>query len=298
MRQTQPALFVSHGAPTIVIDGSPAHAFLKSWTAQHPARPEAIIVATAHFEASEPTLTAHPSPGTMHDFGGFPDSLFRMRYPAPGHPELAARAATLLRTQGFSPRLDVTRGLDHGTWTPLTLMYPDADIPVVQLSIDPARDPAWHYGLGAALAPLRADNVLIMGSGALTHDLRGFFHNPLPVSAPPAPHAAAFADWAAAAIAERRTESLLDWERTAPHAHRNHPSAEHLMPFFVAMGAGGQRGVRAHASFSHGVLAMDAYVFSEESRTGRCGSITTLPMTARDARSAKASLTCSRGSVA
>ena len=255
----QPALFVSHGAPTIVIDPIPAHDFLKS--AGPAPRPSAILVATAHFEAPGPTLTTHPQPATIHDFGGFPPVMYEMRYPAPGSPALAEHAGQLLSAAGFAPRFDAQRGFDHGTWTPLMLMVPDADIPVVQLSVDPRRDAAWHFAVGEALAPLRDDNVLILGSGSLTHDLRAFFTNPLPESAPPEPYVSAFADWAHAALENGRTEDLIDWVSRAPHALRNHPTPEHFLPLFVALGAGG-RGVgvkRIHASYSHGILAMDAY---------------------------------------
>lgn len=259
---SQPALFVSHGAPSIVLDRSPAHEFLKSWRHGR-AAPSAILVATAHFEAPGPTLTAAAHPDTIHDFRGFAPELHAMRYAAPGAPALAARAQGLLAARGFAPQLDPARGFDHGTWTPLMLMYPDATIPVVQLSVDPARDAAWHVGVGAALTPLRDDNVLIVGSGSFTHDLGAFFRGPPRAEdAAPAPYVAAFADWARAAIADGRTDDLVHWIDRGPHALRNHPTPEHFLPLFVALGAGsGARGERVHGSFSHGVLAMDAFVF-------------------------------------
>ncbi len=255
----QPALFVSHGAPTIVIDPISAHDFLK---AAGPApRPSAILVASAHFEAPGPTLTTHPAPPMIYDFGGFPPAMYEMQYPAPGNPALAEHAAQLLSAAGFSPRFDAQRGFDHGTWTPLMLMYPDADIPVVQVSVDSRRDAAWHFAMGEALAPLRVENVLILGSGSLTHNLRAFFTNPLPETAPPEPYVSAFTEWAHDALENGRTDDLLDWVNTAPHALRNHPTPEHFLPLFVALGASGRntRARRIHASYSHGVLAMDAY---------------------------------------
>jgi 4,5-DOPA dioxygenase extradiol len=255
----QPALFVSHGAPTIVIDPIPAHDFLKA--AAPAPRPSAILVASAHFEAPGPTLTTHPAPSTIHDFGGFPPEMYAMRYPAPGDPALAAHAAELLGAAGFAPRLDAARGFDHGTWTPLMLMYPGADIPVVQVSVDSRRDGAWHFAVGEALAPLRDENVLILGSGSMTHNLRAFFTKPLPEAAPPEPWVSAFADWVHDALEDGRTEDLLDWTNRAPHALANHPTPEHFLPLFVALGAGGRdaSAKRIHASYSHGVLAMDAY---------------------------------------
>lgn len=256
----QPALFVSHGAPTIVIDPIPAHDFLQAAGAKSP-RPSAILVASAHFEAPGPTLTTHPAPPMIYDFGGFPAEMYAKQYPAPGNPALAERAGALLSGAGFAPRFDAARGYDHGTWTPLMLMYPEADIPVVQLSVDSRRNAAWHFAVGEALAPLRDENVLIVGSGSLTHDLRGFFVNPLPEAASPVDYARAFADWTHDAVTQGRTEDLLDWTARAPFALRNHPTPEHFLPLFVALGAGGrhQPAKRIHASYSHGVLAMDAY---------------------------------------
>lgn len=259
---SQPALFVSHGAPSIVLDPTPAHDFLKSWSTGR-AAPSAILVATAHFEAPGPTLSASAQPETIYDFRGFPDALYAMRYAAPGSPALAERAGSLLRDAGLAPRLHPTRGFDHGTWTPLMLMYPDATIPVVQLSVDPARDAAWHVSVGEALAPLRDDNVLIVGSGSFTHDLGAFFRGPPRAEdAAPEPYVAEFAAWARAAIEDGRTEDLIHWTDRGPHALRNHPTPEHFLPLFVALGAARRaRGARVHGSFSHGVLAMDAFVF-------------------------------------
>ena len=257
----QPALFISHGAPTIVIDPIPAHDFLKS-AASEP-RPSAILVVSAHFEAPGPTLTTHPRPPMIYDFGGFPAEMYAKQYPAPGDPALAQRAAGLLSNAGFAPRLDPARGYDHGTWTPLILMYPDADIPVVQLSVDPRRDAAWHFAVGEALAPLRDENVLIVGSGLLTHNLRGFFTGgAIPAeAAPPVDYAYAFADWAHAAISEGRTDDLLAWTTRGPHALHNHPTPEHFLPLFVALGAGGrdQPATRLHDSWSRGIFAMYSY---------------------------------------
>lgn len=258
---TQPALFVSHGSPMIVLDPSPAHDFLAHWSRTAP-RPDAILVASAHFEArGGPVLTAAPQPATIHDFGGFPDALYRMRYPAPGDPGLAARAAALLDAGGFEPRIDGARGLDHGTWTPLKLMYPDADIPVVQVSVDPTRDAAWHVRVGEALAPLRDENVLVIGSGSFTHNLRDFFGRARAPDDAPEPYAEAFAHWARAAIEDGRTDDLLRWNE-GPFALKNHPTPEHFLPLFVALGAArAAAGRRVHGSFSYGILAMDAFAF-------------------------------------
>lgn len=246
----------------IVVEPSPARMFLEHWSATA-TKPDAIIVATAHFEAAGgPVLTTHPHPETIHDFGGFPDVLYRMRYPAPGEPALASRATTLLETAGFAPRFDAARGLDHGTWTPLKLMYPAADIPVVQISVDPTRDAAWHADVGAALAPLRDENVLIVGSGSLTHNLHDFFGNRRAIDDAPEAYAADFAAWARDAIEAGRRDDLIHWQTRAPFALKNHPTPEHFLPLFVALGAGAGGGRRVHGSFSYGILAMDAYAFT------------------------------------
>lgn len=260
MTETLPALFVSHGSPMIVLDQSPARAFLEGLGPSLP-RPKALLVVTAHFEAGAPTLTAAPQPPMIYDFGGFPEPLYRMTYPAPGAPALADKAARLLGLAGFAPRVDPVRGFDHGTWTPLKLMFPDADIPVVQLSVDPRQDARWHYALGQALAPLRDEGVLIIGSGALTHDLRAFFHRAAPGGPDPRVYAKAFAAWMVEAVEQGRIDDVLDWRAKAPEALRNHPTPEHILPLFVALGAGGPRRTRLHHSMDHDVLAMDAYAF-------------------------------------
>lgn len=258
---TMPALFVSHGSPMIVLDRSPTRAFLEGYGATLP-RPKSILVITAHFETAQPTLTAAAQPPMIYDFGGFPEALYRMNYPAPGAPALAMRAAELLQAAGFAPRIDDSRGFDHGTWTPLKLLYPDADIPVVQLSVSPQRDARWHFQLGEALSPLRDEGVLIIGSGSLTHDLSAFFGGSPPGGPSPKAYAAAFAAWMAEKIGSDRIDDVLDWEVGAPEALRNHPTPEHILPLFVAHGAGGPHRRRIHQAMDHDVLSMDAYAFA------------------------------------
>jgi 4,5-DOPA dioxygenase extradiol len=258
---TLPALFVSHGSPMLVLEDGRARRFLTSYAAEL-GRPSAILVASAHWETAEPRLTASPAPPTIHDFGGFPDALHRMRYPAPGDPVLAARAAGLLQAAGFRAALDPARGLDHGTWVPLSLLYPAADIPVIQLSLQTHCGAAHHYRLGAALRPLRDDGVLIVGSGSLTHNLMALRRDADDRMAPPA-WVSAFDQWVADKVAAGDVAGLLAWEEQAPHARDNHPSDEHFLPLFVALGAGAEagRGARIHHSHTYGTLAMDAYAF-------------------------------------
>lgn len=255
-----PALFVSHGPPTIALDDSPVRRFLASHGPDL-GRPEAILVVSAHWQTTTPTLSRAAAPATIHDFFGFPDALYRITYEPPGAPELAERAAALLEDAGLSVATDPERGLDHGAWSPLMLLFPEADIPVTQLSIQAELGPRHHYRVGEALGPLRDQGVLILGSGNATHNLAEFrFHAP---DDPPPDWVSAFADWLAKAVEEDRRDELLDYRRHAPFAVENHPSEDHLLPLFTVLGAAtpDQPGRRLHASTLHGVLAMDAYAF-------------------------------------
>jgi len=170
---TMPSLFLSHGAPTLPLTDTPARDFLKA-LAGRIERPRAILVISAHWETAVPTVNAIDSNKTIHDFGGFPRALYDLRYPAPGSPTVGARVADLLRAGGFDCNIDRRRGLDHGAWVPLLLMYPQADIPVLQLSVQPHLGPEHHLRVGRALAPLRREGILIVGSGGFTHDLAEF----------------------------------------------------------------------------------------------------------------------------
>jgi len=255
-----PSLFLSHGAPTLPLTDTPARSFLAEFSGRL-ARPKAILVISAHWETSVPTLNAVDRNQTIHDFGGFPRPLYALQYPAPGSPAVAARVCDLLRASGIDSRIDRSRGLDHGAWVPLLLMYPQADIPVLQLSVQPHLGPAHHLRIGRALASLRREGVLIIGSGSLTHDLSEFRgHGPND----PAPDwVNAFADWFDSALSTGRTEDLLDYRRQAPFAVKNHPSEEHLLPLYAALGAAGEsaHAERLHASATYSILRMDVYAF-------------------------------------
>ena len=258
-----PAIFVSHGAPTLPLEDGPARRFLAGW-GERLGRPRAIVVASAHWTTAEPAVSAATAPETIHDFHGFPEALYRMRYKAPGAPALAADIARRLEAAGIAATIDPERGLDHGAWVPLLLMYPAADVPVVSLSVQPARDPAHHVRLGAALAPLAASDVLVIGSGGATHDLRRF--RGAKPDAAATRDVAEFADWLASRTEAGDVEALTDVWREGPGARQQHPTPEHLLPYFVALGAGGGRGRRVHASTSYGFLAMDAYEFGAPAR--------------------------------
>ena len=256
----QPAIFVSHGSPTLPLERGEAVDFLRH-LGRSLGRPEAILAVSAHWDTARPAVSSVEEPETIYDFYGFPEELYRLRYPAPGAPGMAKRAASLLADAGMQPQVDPQRGLDHGAWTSLMLMYPQADIPVTQLSIQSRLGPAHHVRLGEALRPLREEGVLIFASGGATHNLRELRHqrgNPVPQ-----PWVVEFNEWLADAVLSGRREDLIGYRRKAPHAVRNHPTDEHLIPLFVALGAGdpGATAQRLHSSISSGVISMDAYRF-------------------------------------
>ncbi|HUN43850.1 MAG TPA: class III extradiol ring-cleavage dioxygenase [Acetobacteraceae bacterium] len=255
-----PTLFISHGSPMLALEPSPARDFLAGLGMSLP-RPQAIVIASAHWDTPYPAISAVETNDTIHDFYGFPPALYAMRYPAPGDSALAQRIETLLRDAGLNADLDSARGLDHGAWVPLSLIYPEHDIPVLQVSLQAEQGPEHHLLLGQALTALPRENILVIGSGTFTHDL-GRLRRATPDVAP-APDVVAFADWMHAALQQNRTGDLLAYRSKAPHAAAQHPTDEHLMPIFVALGAagGGARATRLHASTRYGTLRMDAYAF-------------------------------------
>ena len=262
---TMPSLFISHGGPNIVTSDSEARHFLETLP-EHMPRPKAIVLVSAHFETDGVVVVTDPAPDMIYDFRGFAPELYKMVYPAPGEPALAAKVVALLEKAGLSPCTVGKRGYDHGAWTPMLLAFPEADIPIVQVSIDPNRDAAWHYRLGQALSPLREEGVLLVGSGHITHNLRAFF----PVMREgrvPDPELVrkvdAFTAWFAHRIAAGDVDALLDWKTRAPFPAENHPTDEHLMPIFFALGAAGKdaHGERVHASKELGFFAYDSYLF-------------------------------------
>ncbi|MAS06412.1 MAG: dioxygenase [Ahrensia sp.] len=262
---TMPSIFVSHGGPNVVIEPSEARDFLKSLGSLLP-KPKAIVMVSAHFETEGPVVVTDPHPAMIYDFGGFQQELYEMVYAAPGEPELAMRIAHMLADAGLDPRVAPERGYDHGAWNTMILAWPDADIPVVQVSIDPNRDAAYHYALGKALAPLREEGILLIGSGHITHNLRAIFasmrygKNP----DPELPHRIeAFTDWFAEQFEKGDREAILDWRERAPFIADNHPTDEHLLPLFFAYGAAGDapKPERAHHSRQYGFFAWDSWFF-------------------------------------
>lgn len=263
---TQPSLFFSHGAPDLALSDSPARHFLET-LGLGLERPDAIVIASAHHEADGVAVRAPARFRTWHDFGNFDRRLFDMRYEPPGDPRLADEIVSLLAAAGLEPMRDDGDLIDHGAWVPLSLLFPEADIPVVMVSIDPRRDSRWHERIGRALAPLRDRNVLLIGSGSISHNLRAVF------GARPGDDRAwveGFTAWLEAAIRAGDREAVLDAMASAPDAARNHPTDEHLLPFFFALGAGGgAAGRRLHHSYTYEVLAMDAYAFGESGDSDR-----------------------------
>jgi 4,5-DOPA dioxygenase extradiol len=257
----QPSLFVPHGAPTFALRPGAAGVALAR-AASGLARPRAIVIASAHWDTEQPQVGAAERLQTIHDFWGFPEELSRIRYPATGCLEASREVLSALHTAGLDAGLDSERGLDHGAWIPLRLMFPDAEVPVIPLSIQSGRGPAHHLALGRALAPLAKKGFLVIGSGNLTHNLRDF-----QIAVRSGGHAPEyvrpFADWFWDRIEARDVPALLDYRRRAPAAERAHPQEDHLLPFFVALGAGGSLdgAERLHSGVDDYVLAMDAFAF-------------------------------------
>ncbi|MBN8921988.1 MAG: dioxygenase [Rhodanobacter sp. 68-29] len=255
-----PSLYISHGSPMTALQPGATGARLAE-LAQALPRPKAIVIASAHWLARSPLVGGAAQPETIHDFYGFPRELYQLRYPAPGAPALAARVAGLLDHAGLAPQLDPQRGLDHGAWVPLHLLYPAADIPVVPLSIQPELGPAHQYAVGRALAPLREEGVLVIGSGSITHnlhDLRSGYS-----AEREAPYVRPFIGWVEQKLAAGDIDALLDYRRQAPFAQHAHPTDEHFLPLYVALGAAGDgaQAQRIDAGIDLGFLAMDIYRF-------------------------------------
>ncbi len=249
-----PAYFVSHGAPDICLRETPAALFLKSLDVSDA---RAILVISAHWMTAEPMITAHPNPVTIHDFGGFPQPLYDMQYQSPGDTRLAAEILDMLMPAFPLSALDMERGLDHGAWIPLILAVPEANIPVLQLSIQPHQDARHHYKMGECLRDLREQGVIIMASGNATHNLRGVFGQQY--AEVPA-EVTRFNDWLHKALVARDDEALMNWEQ-APDALWNHPTNDHFLPLFTALGAtaGSAGATRIHTSIDYKVLSMDSY---------------------------------------
>ncbi len=272
MNSALPPIFVSHGSPMIALEPGDAGAFMKRLGPAIDAafgRPKAIVSVSAHTAARVPVVLGAARHEAIYDFGNFDRRLNEIRYDAPGDPALATRMTALLRAAGIAAQQVDEGGLDHGAWTALRYIYPDADIPIVPLAFVPSDPPAKQFALGAALASLAGEGVLVLGSGSITHNLRRVFSGGglHPDKArPEIPESAAFRRWIADRSAARDWDALFAYRGQAPHAVDMHPTDEHLLPWYVAAGAGGreQPPQRIHASATMGSLGMDAYAFGPQ----------------------------------
>ncbi|TXI86618.1 MULTISPECIES: DODA-type extradiol aromatic ring-opening family dioxygenase [unclassified Cupriavidus] len=275
-----PAIYVSHGSPMLAIDPGPTGAAFDALGARLRAlAPKGVVVISAHWIYSTLAVSTRERQEAWHDFGGFPRELYALRYDVPGSPALAARVKALVEAAGITGARfvaeDADRPLDHGAWMPLRYIFPDADVPVVQLALNPYLPPARQIEIGRALAALREEGILVMGSGSFTHNLQEVFGGERPVQhgTETAPYVEAFRDWMRAALDEALatgdTTRLADYRAQAPYARRAHPTDEHLLPFYVALGAalgpedqaGDASVARVADEVTYGVLAMDTFVF-------------------------------------
>ncbi|MBY0454828.1 MAG: dioxygenase [Burkholderiaceae bacterium] len=253
-------LFVSHGAPSFALEAGSTGPALTRWgqalRGRFPAL-RGVVVVSPHWMARTPQVMTGAQPATWHDFGGFPPALYQLQYPAPGSPMLAQEVLALLQAAGMAAQGDAQRPFDHGAWVPLMHLFPHADVPVVQVALPAHAGPAEVYALGAALRSLRQQGVLLMGSGSMTHNLHEFFGG----EREPAPYVLEFSRWIEAALVRGDWKALLNYRSQAPHAERAHPTEDHFLPLFFALGAAGNDLHPDYISREvvHGMLAMDAF---------------------------------------
>ncbi len=260
-------LFISHGAPTLAIEPGETGKLLSTLGASLP-RPDAILVVSAHWDTPTATISNAVKPETIHDFRGFPKPLYDIQYPANGSPMLATKTARLLENVGIAIQQE-NRGLVHGAWVPLRLMFPDADIPVTQLSIQSPETqrlvtqnlpaPSAHYALGQAISALQDDNVMIICSGAITHNLNDFFSSQIDAGA--LDYVSKFADWMGEKIVLNDIDALINYRTQSQDGLRAHPSEDHILPLFVALGSARGKPIRYQPETTYGILAMDTYVW-------------------------------------
>lgn len=259
-----PALFVPHGAPSVALRPGAAGAALAALAPRLPPV-RALLMVSAHWSTQVPTLGWAPEPATIHDFWGFPEELYAIRYPAKGDSQVAAQVEAAIQAAGLPVARDPNRGLDHGAWIPARLLFPDAQIPVLPLSLQSRQGPEQAYRLGQALAPLAKQGILVVGSGNLTHNLRDYQTFARQGGGTPA-YVREFSDWCADRLAAEDVPALLDYRRQAPGGAQAHPTEEHLLPLFLALGAGGpQPKVEViHRGVADQVICMDAYAFAQQ----------------------------------
>jgi 4,5-DOPA dioxygenase extradiol len=255
-----PSLFIAHGAPSLAIEQHAYTEFLKELVKKLP-RPKAIVIFSAHWESKVQMISSVIQYETIYDFYGFPDELYEMTYPAKGDVTLSLEIQHLFTAEGIECELDDHRGLDHGAWAPLHLLYPQADIPVVELSVNPGLSPEEYYRIGKALEPLREKDVLMIGSGGTVHNLRRLDWN----DGAPQSWAVAFDDWLAEQLETWNKDALFDYEDRAPHAHDAVPTTEHFVPLLLSFGAADEsrKAVLVHRSYQMGSLSLSCWMFGE-----------------------------------
>lgn len=246
-----PSLFLAHGSPMLAIEQTPYTAFLEQLGTRY--TPDAIVIFTAHWERETVTVSSHDnSYDTIYDFGGFPDELYQVTYPAQGSTAIANKVLARFQAAGIQAETDEVRGLDHGSWTLLHRMYPKAHIPVVQISVHPFLPAAQQYEIGRALQGLRQDNILIIGSGVTVHNLRAIRWG----ESAPEPWAVAFDDWLLDKLERGDLTSLFQYDQLAPNARQAVPRAEHFVPFFIALGSGlGDKALPIYRGYEMGNLS-------------------------------------------
>ena len=254
--QTLPGLFISHGSPMLALNPEQVGPALERLGFNLPT-PQAIIVMSAHWESNALEVSSAVRPETWHDFRGFPRELYDIRYPTPGQPELAEEILHLLAESSFTAHANSTRPRDHGVWMPLLHMYPSAEIPVVEISLPMNMSAEEIYKIGQAIAPLREKQILIIGSGSITHNLRELSWHGEDANVPE--WASTFKNYVVNKLSHNDYDAVLDWQNI-PYVQRNHPTLEHFAPLFFAMGAGNRFSI-VHSSFSMGALGMDIYRF-------------------------------------
>lgn len=253
-----PTLFVSHGAPTFALEPGLAGPQLSALGRALPT-PRAVLVVSPHWMTRGARVGLAGQPTTIHDFGGFPQPLYEITYPVAGHTALAQRTLETLQRAGWATQGDEHRGLDHGAWVPLLYLYPDGDVPVFQVSLPQGLDAAGAWAFGQALAPLRDEGVLMVGSGSLTHNLYEFRAG----HGDDAAYATEFVAWVRDAVRRGDSARVRRTLDDAPHAQRAHPTTEHFLPLLVAAGAAGEGALAEviDGGITHGVLSMDSFVF-------------------------------------
>jgi 4,5-DOPA dioxygenase extradiol len=261
-----PTLFVSHGSPMFALEHGSTAAALRAWADSLPAKPRGIVIMSPHWMARSAVVMTNPQPATWHDFGGFDPRLYEMQYPAAGSPALAQQVIDLLQAAGIAAQGDVQRPFDHGAWVPLMHLFPQADVPVVQLALPADYTPESLMAMGAALASLREQGILLIGSGSMTHNLGELFRGIPPIDTPAEPYATEFARWIEKTLLRGDKPAMLSYRSQAPHAVRAHPTDEHFASIYFALGASGWGGDAApqvqylSREVMYRLLAMDAVV--------------------------------------